>query len=107
MLIFLYKLFATKQSVKVAIYITLAWVLGWGVAVVIASIFLCEPIEHSWYPNDPGKCGDRNAFFMAAGALNVVNDFVIMAIPIPNIWSLQLPTGRRIGLIAAFAVGTL
>lgn len=107
MCLFLYKLFGTKKSMKISIYVTLAWVWAWGIAMVLTCFLICHPIEYGWNPNIEGTCGDRNAFFMGTGSLNIFNDVMLIVIPIPHIWNLQLASGRKAGLIATFAIGSL
>ncbi|OBT38654.1 hypothetical protein VE00_10757 [Pseudogymnoascus sp. WSF 3629] len=40
-----------------------------------------------------------------AGVLNMVTDLMVMALPLPYIWGLQLPLGRKIGLTLVFCLG--
>ncbi|KAL4877433.1 hypothetical protein BJY04DRAFT_222181 [Aspergillus karnatakaensis] len=82
-------------------------VWAWGFSIVLESFLLCKPIEFNYNPFLPGggTCGDRNAAFVAAGLLNMVTDFMVMLLPIPYIWKLQLPMGRKVGLIITFSLG--
>ena len=108
MMILYYKLFGSKPSMRLAIYVTGAIVWAWALSIVLESFLICQPIEFNWNPTLPGgKCGNRNAAFVVAGVLNMVTDLMVMSLPIPYIWSLQLPFGRRVGLIAAFTLGLL
>ena len=42
---------------------------------------------------------------MACAALNVFTDLVILILPIPIVWSLQLPKRQRLVLIGIFSLG--
>lgn len=102
------KLFGTKASIRTAIYVTGAIVWAWGLSIVLESFLICQPIEFNWNPTLPGgKCGNRNAAFVVAGVLNMVTDLMVMSLPIPYIWNLQLRVGRKIGLSVAFSLGLL
>lgn len=108
MMILYFKLFGSKPSMRIAIYVTGTIVWAWALSIVLESFLICQPIEFNWNPTLPGgKCGNRNAAFVVAGVLNMVTDFMVMALPIPYIWTLQLPIGRRVGLIIAFSLGLL
>ena len=103
-----YRLFGTKGSFRIAICITGAIVWGWAISIVLESFLLCSPVEFNWNPTLPsGKCGNRNVAFVMAGVLNMVTDLMVMALPLPYIWGLQLPLGRKIGLTLVFCLGLL
>lgn len=41
------------------------------------------------------------------GAVNVASDFYILCLPMPVVWKLQLPRGKKIGVLAIFMTGLL
>ncbi|KAJ5502343.1 hypothetical protein N7463_005217 [Penicillium fimorum] len=106
MMVLYHKLFGTKASIRIAIYLTGAIVWAWGLSIVLESFLICHPVAFNWNPTLPGGgCGNRNAAFVVAGVLNMVTDFMVMILPIPYIWKLQLRVGRKIGLSVAFSLG--
>ncbi|KAL4937822.1 hypothetical protein BDV06DRAFT_202191 [Aspergillus oleicola] len=106
LMVLYYRLFGTKRSIRIAIYITGAVVWAWGFSIVLESFLLCQPIEFNYNPFLPGgTCGHRNAAFVVAGVLNMFTDFMVMLLPVPYIWKLQLPIGRKIGLVVTFCLG--
>lgn len=109
LMVLYYRLFGTVKSFRIAIYLTGVIVWAWGFSIVLESFLLCQPVEFNYNPMRPGggSCGNRNAAFVVAGALNMVTDFMVMLLPVPYIWSLQLATGRKIGLIITFCLGLL
>ncbi|KAJ5963706.1 uncharacterized protein N7479_003582 [Penicillium vulpinum] len=101
-----HKLFGIKANMQVAIYVTGAIVWAWALSIILESFLICHPVAFNWNPTLPGGgCGNRNAAFVIAGVLNMVTDFMVMALPIPYIWKLQLRIGRKIGLLVAFSIG--
>lgn len=42
---------------------------------------------------------------MAAAAINMVLDVVIVLLPLPIVWRLQMPTQRKLGITVTFALG--
>lgn len=109
LMVLYYRLFGTLKSFRIAIYLTGAIVWAWGFSIVLESFLLCQPVEYNYNPMRPGggSCGNRNAAFVVAGALNMVTDFMVMLLPVPYIWSLQLATSRKIGLVLTFCLGLL
>jgi hypothetical protein len=43
-----------------------------------------------------GTCGNRVGSFIAIGAFNWANDFIILIILIPVVWKLHLPRSNKI-----------
>ncbi|KAL4919246.1 hypothetical protein BDW62DRAFT_47106 [Aspergillus aurantiobrunneus] len=107
LMVLYYRLFGTKKSFRIAICLTGAIVWAWGFSIVLESFLLCQPVEFNYNPMRPGggKCGNRNAAFVVAGVLNMVTDFMVMLLPVPYIWGLQLATGRKVGLVITFCLG--
>lgn len=54
------------------------------------------------------KCGqDLKLFSLITTVINILDDFYILLIPMSAISTLQLPTARKIGLLAVFFTGFL
>ncbi|KAI0011189.1 hypothetical protein F4779DRAFT_574609 [Xylariaceae sp. FL0662B] len=77
----------------------------WMLSVILETFLLCRPLEYNWNTSIEGTCGDRNAVYIIAGAINMATDIIVLFIPIPLIWNLKLPVAQRIGLIATFCLG--
>lgn len=69
--------------------------------------FFCTPVKKSWYPEIPGHCGDSNMKYIAAASVDLVIDVIIIVLPMPILWGLQLPLARKIALMGVFALGFL
>ncbi|MCJ1477408.1 hypothetical protein MMC13_006079 [Lambiella insularis] len=50
------------------------------------------------------QCENQN-LSIAVGVFNILSDFYILCIPLPAIWSLQMPRRRKIGVSAIFLTG--
>jgi hypothetical protein len=64
-------------------------------------------LEGFWDVTIPHRCIDQIKFELIAAILNIVTDFVIMVLPLPTIWSLQLPKRQKWALSGVFMLGTL
>lgn len=76
-------------------------------AVMFVEIFQCTPREKIWNPSLSGHCININVVFISTAAINVVSDFTMLFLPLNAIWHLQMPTSRKLGVSAVFAVGIL
>lgn len=84
---------------------TIVWM--WAVSVILETFLLCRPLAYNWDTSIAGTCGNRNATYVVAGTLNLVTDLMVMALPVPHIWKLQLSFSKKIALSGVFSVGLL
>ncbi|KAI0378825.1 hypothetical protein F5Y04DRAFT_141083 [Hypomontagnella monticulosa] len=75
---------------------------------IIAENLTCFPHRRIWDRTVPGsKCIDSKAMALAASAINVTFDFVILVLPQRIIWKLTMPLKRKIGISLVFTIGVL
>lgn len=83
---------------------------------LLVTTFQCVPTSAFWRRFDPHtnlppnsyQCRvDIHDFFIAKAIPNIITDFLMLSIPLPNIWNLQLRTYQKAALFAIFAVGLL
>jgi hypothetical protein len=51
------------------------------------------------------KCIDQPRFFKVSGFNSLILDVAILVVPIPVVWSLQVPLRTRVALVLIFSVG--
>ena len=77
-------------------------------AFLIVTIFQCHPLSYAWNKNiHGGKCINFNSVTWANGAINIFQDLLIIALPIPEVRNLQLERKKKIGLYIMFGLGGL
>lgn len=70
----------------------------------------CRPASFFWeeFTGVEGTCPiSISDFFLALGVINMVNDIVVLLIPIPQIWKLQMSVRKRLGVIGILTLGSL
>lgn len=77
------------------------------VAFTISIIFQCSPINSYWDHRIKRKCLNSTAIGYAGAVFSILEDFVILGMPIPQLLRLQVKTGQKIALILLFSVGSL
>ncbi|RDK38987.1 integral membrane protein [Aspergillus phoenicis ATCC 13157] len=65
----------------------------------------CNPVAKQWDASLPGTCIDTVASYYALAGTSLGFDLVIIALPLPVLWSLQLRQAQKIALMALFALG--
>jgi len=94
-----------QKSFRIAAYICLGIVAAFWVAALTTSLTLCKPIALQWDKTLNGTCGNIGTAELAVAAINMVLDVVIVCLPLPVIWKLQMPVQKKIGVTAVFALG--
>ncbi|KAI1130876.1 hypothetical protein F5Y10DRAFT_288590 [Nemania abortiva] len=99
---------ANNRYFKKGCYAMMGFVLAWGIAVLLTTIFQCQPVPAAWDKTIPNfKCFDLASFVIGSNVPNILADTVIIALPIPLILSLKLSLTRKLGLIALFLVAAI
>ncbi len=86
---------------------TIATLLLFFLAGVTVSFSICRPYAFKWDKTINGYCGDIMAGYRAVSIPSIVTDLLILIIPIPPIWRLQLNRGKKTGVFLTFLIGSL
>ncbi|KAF7533426.1 hypothetical protein G7054_g7075 [Neopestalotiopsis clavispora] len=105
-LCFYLRMFVNPGLKKVTKYV-IAFVLLWSVGNILQVFLICRPFAATYDPTVPGTCGDQVGSFIAIGAFNIITDVLIFFLPIHTIWTLQMKTRAKIGVVAVFLIGIL
>ncbi|KAL8852978.1 MAG: hypothetical protein Q9221_002126 [Calogaya cf. arnoldii] len=79
--------------------------LGGGIAGIAASIFICTPISYFWTRTGNGHCVNEMALYYSGGALTVIVDILVLALPMMIVWKLQMNRSKKIGVMGIFLLG--
>lgn len=92
---------------RVTLYIVLWANFVFYFVATFVEAFQCLPVQKAWYPLWPGHCINQKAAQTSSAAINTFSDFVILLVPIANVWGLQLYKKGRVGLLTIFSFGVL
>ncbi|KAH6717915.1 hypothetical protein BKA61DRAFT_716476 [Leptodontidium sp. MPI-SDFR-AT-0119] len=101
-----YRLFPVR-SLKIG-----AWVLGavtslWTILLLFIIGFQCIPFEKFWRPWVVGRCIDFRQLILGMAIPNILSDVAILALPLPQIWGLQISCRQKAFLSGVFLLGSL
>ncbi|KAF4765366.1 hypothetical protein HAV15_003320 [Penicillium sp. str.  len=99
------RIFAPYRAKVWFIYILLACLCVYYVIALIIKIRMCDPIPAYW--TGGGKCLDQNAALIADSVISVVSDIIILVLPLPLTWSLQMSRNRKLRVIGLLGAGGL
>ncbi|KAK2041702.1 integral membrane protein [Colletotrichum somersetense] len=86
-------------------WFVIAFVFAWVICITFLFIFICVPVEKLWYPDLPGHCINQVATWIANAASTIFTDLLILLLPLPQVWKLQLQKAEKIALTFAFGLG--
>ncbi|KAJ5663829.1 hypothetical protein N7507_004560 [Penicillium longicatenatum] len=99
--IFYVRIFYTRKS-QIIPYAIGALVLGLGITVFFETIFQCNPIAYAWDSTLDGTCVNKTVFYRAISPINVLTGLMIVALPIPLVWSLHARRAQKVALTGVF-----
>lgn len=102
MLFFYRRIFSTPAMTK-AVDIALGVLAAWTVCFECTCIFSCTPVNGFW--TFQGKCNEFIPMIQSLITTNAIGDLIIMAMPMPLLWSLQMKLTDKIGVMSCFALG--
>lgn len=79
----------------------------WMVVCVCEGLFRCSPVQGAWDVTISAVCQNFQLIVIAAEPFNCFLDFVMVALPIRVVRSLQLPVRHKIAVSAIFLLGSL
>jgi len=93
------------------IWVCMLLTAGYFVSCTVAFLVCCQPVSYYWSQYiDPtgGKCVfDLYPFYIGNAAANLTTDVLILLVPIPLTWRLQMRTSQKILIIGIFLLGGL
>lgn len=84
-----------------------AFVIAYSLATVFADIFQCVPISSLWDATEPTFCMNYPALIISTGVVNTVTDIIMLSLPMPLLWKLQLSTTKKKLITGLFLMGGL
>ena len=107
LLLLYYRIFGVVKKFRIAIYVSLFIVVAYWIPCTIIAFLGCTPFERNWNKTIPGSCVDLVTFFRWNGICNLLIDFLILLLPLPMVWTLNIPVRQRLELTGIFALGLL
>lgn len=92
-----------RRLLHFTIFICIA---GWTATNLMLSL-MCLPYSRRWVvqPLPEEDCTASPNFFVVLSCFNAVSDLLLLTIPVPILWTLQIPLHRRVGVFVLLASG--
>ncbi|KAM0494490.1 hypothetical protein ACHAP8_008633 [Fusarium lateritium] len=100
-----YRIFKSSKLLRYSTYIIASMLAGWGIAVVVVSIFTCDPVSGFWEPTIPRTCINSTQFYIGITIPNIIFDLLTVSLPIREIWRLQMGRDKKWAITSVFLLG--
>ena len=97
----------TERFFRIALRVSFSLVTLWLIAIEITVLAECQPISGLWDFTESSRCINLQSFFVGSGIPNVLLNVLIVGLPIPMVWTLEIDRKYRWALSGVFALGTL
>ena len=100
-------IFPSHNFIRLA-YTVIGICVAYAITYVVATFFVCRPFAFNWDKTIiGGKCLDQPSFFLSASLIGLFLDVIIICMPMPMLWGLNLPLHKRLALTFMFGMGAL
>lgn len=100
------RIFQADRARKIILGLIL-WLALYALFCLGSSIFTCWPVSKYWNDDIPGGCINRSNLHYAIAGFNILNDLIILLVPVPWLRGLQVTFRAKIVLIGVFTCGVL
>ncbi|KAF7717967.1 Uncharacterized protein PECH_004669 [Penicillium ucsense] len=110
LLAILTRIFAPYRGKVWFIYILLAGLCIYYTIALVIKIRICNPVSLYWQGTKEeieNSCLDQRAAFLADAVISAMSDMVILVLPLPLTWSLQMSRNRKLRVIGILGAGGL
>lgn len=98
------------RSWRLASHFVLSYIVAWWLPNWLVAMFQCSPVDYFWTResgNLNGHCIDSISFYYWTAGLNILADVMLLVLPIPLVWRLQMVPSKKIAVSIIFLCGGL
>ncbi|GAB1212505.1 hypothetical protein ATERTT37_001644 [Aspergillus terreus] len=99
-----------RKEFRIATYVVIALNVGYLISFVLISVFQCSPLRGAWEHWDGSgdyKCNNINAQGWCAAIFNMILDIIVMALPLRELYQLNLSIRKKLYVMCMFSLGIL
>ncbi|KUI59730.1 hypothetical protein VP1G_06966 [Cytospora mali] len=108
--LFFYRRIFTVRAFRILNNCFIGLTIAWGVAFTFTVAFQCYPVSTFWNKFESeyaGHCVVVQKLYLAVALSDMLLDIIIFVLPIPHLYSLQMPLRRKLAVGAIFFLGSI
>ncbi|KAL4964242.1 uncharacterized protein BDV14DRAFT_209399 [Aspergillus stella-maris] len=97
-----------RRAFRISVYVVMAMNVAYIFIFDFITIFQCSPLEGAWYrweQTGEYKCRNINSQGWAAAVVNMALDIIVMALPLRELWNLNLSWRKKAFVMCMFSLG--
>lgn len=106
-IICLYLRIFTVKLYRYGAYCCAGIIIVFNVVFFIMTLTDCTPLAYKWDKSIPGRCLDIIEVYRYVSLPNLFTDIMILVLPLPVIWPLQIGRMQKIGLTFTFLTASV
>ena len=104
-LLLYYRIFVT-DNFRLMVKWSLGFMIVWHFVALMVTTLTCIPIKKNWnFQLQTGYCINREPYYYAASAINIVTDFWVLLLPVSIVLKLNIKLRQKIMLCFLFGLG--
>ncbi|KAM0802244.1 hypothetical protein BDR22DRAFT_778699, partial [Usnea florida] len=106
-ILFFYRRIFPANKFRIATYALLGTIAAIWITSALLSVLPCTPVSYNWdRTQQGGHCiGNPSYFTVGISVPNIVTDILILLLPLPVTWKLQLRPKKKLALCGIFSLG--
>jgi hypothetical protein len=102
------RIFSSVKWFRWTCLVVLSCVASYCVAAILVTVFQCSPVVAAFDKSITEKtCINNGHFWLANAGFSIATDIIILTIPMPLVYSLQIPRVQKAALVFVFTLGAL
>ncbi len=97
-------LFPTRQF-RLVCFGVLALNIIFFFSTILADCLICRPISSKWDFSVKGSCGNQKPLDLYIAIMNLIQDVIVLILPMPILWRLQMAVKKKMSLSYIFGIG--
>jgi hypothetical protein len=106
LVVFYIEIFDSRRF-KITAYIVMVYLIVTSLISFLITIFVCKPVSFYWNRDIEGTCMDPQIIAYACSGCAIIQDLVLLILPLVFIRDLTMQRHRKIGAIVMFSIGSL
>lgn len=99
-----------ERRFRTATYVVIGFNVAYMITFVLISVFQCKPLPGAWHHWDGEvnyHCNNINAQGWSAALINMALDIIVMALPLKQLYGLNLSWKKKAYVMCMFSLGIL
>ena len=106
-ILLLYRRVFITSRFRMAVNILIVYVSMLGIVSFLLPTLRCIPVNYNWNKTIKGHCVNPDIMFKTLSSFSVITDVVMLILPLPIVWRLQISKRRKFALTGIFMMGGL